>query len=242
MKIAIGLISLFLISFGVGVLALNFGATTENQRALVEVNQIYRVAIDTPPDPKEFSSEFSRQYTSEAQIMDKLELRENPSADLVERIPNYVGWIKIQNTPIDYPVVRGNDNAFYLDHDFTGKSYIGGAIFMDRRNLGNNLDAHTIIYGHYMKDGSMFTALNKYLDPKFLEENPVVKIDYLYETVEYRIIDAYYVSADTYKLDYDLKDDLKYDSAETIDKLLTLSTCNYILDNGRMVVHAVPIE
>jgi len=174
----------------------------------------------------------------------------NPNLTIIDEVENYVGWIKITDTKIDYPVVKTTDNEFYLNHTYSLEENIAGAIFMDRRNLANQFDQHTIIYGHHMKDGSMFTQLNNYLQEDFFKKNKILNFKDLYNEYEYEVISAYYVSADDYILNYEVneevvnqfinlslyKTDYKYENG---DRILTLSTCNYILNNGRMIVHAV---
>jgi len=237
------LLSICFLLIGFGVVIFNYATYMNNEIALEAAKTVALNAAEDVPS-KAYKSEALAVADAQVQLSKNIKTappKENypianndVSEQLIDKIDNYVGWITIGNTPIDYPIVRGNDNDFYLNHDFNGNPYIGGAIFMDRRNIGNNLDAHTIIYGHYMKDGSMFTALNKYLDPQFLAKNSTITINYLYETVEYRVVEAYYVSADTYELPLEISD--------PNERRLTLSTCNYILDNGRMIVHAVPVD
>ncbi|MCH4886717.1 class B sortase [Acidaminobacter sp. JC074] len=174
----------------------------------------------------------------------------NPNIDLINEIENYVGWIQIKNTRINYPVVKAKNNDYYLNHNYDLEENIAGAIFMDRRNLANEFDKHTIIYGHYMKNGSMFTDINNYLQEDFFNENKILSFKDLYNDYEYEVISAYYVSADDYILDYEINDEVvnKFISNSLFktdyqyqngDRILTLSTCNYILNNGRMIVHAV---
>lgn len=178
---------------------------------------------------------------------------DNPEKAIFDEIENYVGWIKIDETYIDYPVVKYQDNEFYLNHGYDLKENIAGAIFMDRRNLGNQFDQHTIIYGHRMKNNTMFTDLNLYLDERFFNENQLITFRDLYNTYTYKVFSAYNISADDYVLAYDIDqnviDEFKKVSNyfndhmyEEGNRYLTLSTCNYEYDNGRMLVHAVLIQ
>ena len=180
-------------------------------------------------------------------------ISDNKNIPLFNAIEDFTGWIKIENSKIDYPVVKAKDNEFYLDHNYKKEKSDAGAIFMDRRNLGNQYDQHTIIYGHNMKDGSMFKDLNKYLDQEFFSTNPIISYEDLYNTYEYQVISAYYISANDHTISFDLNEDTvksflnhslhesdyEYDSD---DRILTLATCNYILSNGRMIVHAVLVD
>lgn len=180
-------------------------------------------------------------------------IRDNKNTTLLNDIEDYTGWIKIDNTKIDYPVVKGKDNQFYLDHNYKKEKSDAGAIFMDRRNLGNKYDKHTIIYGHNMRNGSMFKDLNKYLNESFFNNNALITFEDLYKDYKYQVISAYYISADLETIAFEINEetihsfikrslhssDYEYDEN---DRFLTLATCNSILDNGRMVVHAVLVE
>jgi len=83
--------------------------------------------------------------------------------DLSDINPDYIGWIRIENTDVDYPVVQGTDNIKYLSTTFTGVRNPSGAIFMDSRNTGG-FYGFSLIHGHNMRDGSMFGGLYHLLD------------------------------------------------------------------------------
>ena len=95
---------------------------------------------------------------------------------LIEINPDYVGWITIDGTVIDYPVVRGTDNNHYLDVTFAGKKNPAGAIFIDYRNALGFDSAVCIMYGHNMKNGTMFAALNKFIDPAVMAAHSDITI------------------------------------------------------------------
>lgn len=180
----------------------------------------------------------------------------NPSAEYYELNSDYVGWIEIAGTVIDYPVVRGQDNEFYLEHDFYKEEHILGSIFMDYRNIGMGLDNHTILYGHYTQTGLMFAELDKFLSEEFTEENPTISFQDPYTERTYKIFSVHVAPAgsayirtsfqgnelETY---YDeLKADSKFPIASEFEedhKLLTLISCNYSVDDGRVYVHAYEV-
>ena len=91
--------------------------------------------------------------------------------------PDIVAWIRIPDTSIDYPVVQGNDDSYYLTHTFKKAEHVAGAIFLDSDNNADFSDDKNIIYGHNMKDGSMFRGLRNFLDDEFLKEHHIL---YLY--------------------------------------------------------------
>lgn len=83
-----------------------------------------------------------------------------------------IAWIQIPALDISYPVVQGKDNAYYLHHLFSGESNINGSIFVDCHNQPDFTDQNTIVYGHNMKNGSMFGTLDKYQDKELFEQHP----------------------------------------------------------------------
>ena len=88
--------------------------------------------------------------------------------------PEVIAWIQIPALDISYPVAKGTDNAYYLHHMINGETNKSGSIFMDYHNQEDFTDRNTIIYGHNMRDGSMFGTLEKYQDPGVYDVYPIV--------------------------------------------------------------------
>ncbi len=171
-----------------------------------------------------------------------------------------VGWIKVEDTVIDYVVVQGADNDEYLHKGFYGEYNSAGTIFLDYRNEIGGERQNLIVYGHRMKDDSMFGELGEYLDYGFYQQHPT--FTFITEEAEYDCeIFAIYrcttkvdycqptFSSDEAMLDYiaDCKDLSEHKMAVEVtadDTIITLSTCDYDLDPdlGRLVVHAKLIE
>ena len=80
---------------------------------------------------------------------------------------------EIEGTKINYPIVQGEENSYYLKHLFSGEWNGSGCIFLDFRNDASFADRHSIIYGHHMKNGTMFTDLDKYKKQEFFDEHPI---------------------------------------------------------------------
>ena len=99
----------------------------------------------------------------------------NDIADLSDINPDYIGWIRIDGTGIDYPVVQGADNYRYMGITFMGERNSSGAIFMDIR-CANRFEGFSILYGHNMRDGSMFSELHSYRDAAFIDAHPEIQI------------------------------------------------------------------
>ena len=111
--------------------------------------------------------------------------------------PDIVAWLRIPGV-LEYPVVRGEDNSYYLNHTVQKTYNIAGSIFLDYRNERDFSDRKNIIYGHNMKDGSMFQGLHKYENEQYLETHNKV---YLYlpdgQSLTYSVLRCEYVNADS---------------------------------------------
>lgn len=157
-----------------------------------------------------------------------------------------VGYLTIDELGINYPVVKTTDNDYYLSHSFDKSKNVGGWIFMDYRNTSMN-DKNTIIYGHNMKDGSMFGKLKQLRNSDidtiyYYDENgkTIFKIISMYEVDE----ESYYITTDFSDNEYlEFLNTIKSRSIKNInynpsleDKILTLSTCSN--SGKRFVVHA----
>lgn len=177
---------------------------------------------------------------------------------LYEENPDLFGWIKIEDTKINYPVMYApQDLEKYLHTDFHGKYYYGGTPYMDVRCTPDS--ENYIIYGHNMSDGSMFKGLMKYEKEKYWKEHPIAQFDTLYEEGEYEVVAAFYDqvyrTADVCFKFYnviELDDENAYNDAirhfkakslydtgvtpEYGTQLVTLVTCAYHTDNGKFVV------
>ena len=186
-----------------------------------------------------------------------LVIQANPFIDLFRQNNDLVGWLKIDNTRIDYPVVKGRDNDFYLTHGFDREKSRTGAIYMDYRNIGDGSDPHTVIYGHNMLDKSMFSDLLYFRDPEFYASRRIVTLETLFGSRQYKVFAAYTTSTDFYfirtrfdetsftnfideiqqRSDHEWEVPIAYG-----DQLLTLVTCAYDFFDARYVVHAVLLD
>lgn len=102
-----------------------------------------------------------------------------------------IGWVKIADTDIDYPVMQTVDNEYYLDHDF-GQNYDkNGCIFMDKDCDVIDRSTNLIVYGHHMKSGAMFGQLDKYADESFYQEHQTFQFDTIYEKGTYQVAFAF---------------------------------------------------
>jgi len=172
----------------------------------------------------------------------------DPLAGLSGINPDFIGWIVIGDL-IDYPVVRGRDNSHYLDTTFSGQRNASGAIFMDYSNDLGFDGTVTILYGHNMKDGSMFSSLHRYRDRAYIIENPLVKILTADgELLFYNIFDARITYVENRDADLGLSDGAAAagpfrGAPSGSSRFLVLSTCTNSANNDeRLRVYAALIE
>lgn len=176
-----------------------------------------------------------------------------------------IGWVKIDDTIIDYPVMQTVNNEYYLNHNFNQEEDRNGCIFMDYQcDVVKGCD-NIILYGHHMKSGKMFGTLNKYSEEAYYEEHPIIQFDTIYEKGKYQVMYVFrskvYSEEDvTFKyyqfinaaseMEFnsylnEMAELSLYDTGITAsygDKLLTLSTCDYQEKKGRFVVVAKKID
>lgn len=177
-----------------------------------------------------------------------------------EEIPDLIGWLRIEGTGIDYPVVQRDDD-YYVTHNVYGEDDVYGAIFLEQVNDAEKPDNNLMIYGHHRKDAKMFGELMEYKSEAYYKEHPVIEFDTLYAQGRYEIISVF-LSKVYFTSDTDFKyyqffgsddpdefqnyvDNVKRLSLYEIeadasfgDELITLSTCEYSVENGRMAIVA----
>ena len=169
--------------------------------------------------------------------------------------PDIVAWIFIEGTNINYPVVQGADNSYYLNRLFDGGYNGAGTIFMDYRNERDLSDDHSIFYGHHMQNGSMFKQITLYADQAFYDAHPVCLI--MTPTGNYKLeFFAGYVTdlnSQAWKLKFESDEEYQQWLAEAIskslfsgaskptsqDRVVTFSTCHYEYNDARFVLLCV---
>lgn len=174
------------------------------------------------------------------------------------------GWLSIEGTGIDYPVMQCEDDEYYLHHDFYGDDSKYGCLYV-RERADLEAGVNFIIYGHNMRDGAMFGNLDYYLEESFYEEHPFIFFDTLYEERVYEIVAVF--RSKVYRADEDVFKYYQFYEADTVeefeefytnikalsiydtgveaefgDTFLTCSTCAYHVEDGRFVVVAKRVE
>lgn len=185
-------------------------------------------------------------------------------AELYRQNPDLAGWLRIDGTVIDYPVMyTPREPEYYLHRDYYGRAAYSGCLF-----IGEGYQAqggNTVIHGHHMKDGSMFAGLLSYESQEFADNHRAIFFDTVFEEGVYQVAAAFYCDLDASgedKFDYykylDLWDEQVFDDyisqveARNVidtgirfqygDRIITLSTCSYHATNGRFVVAAKKVE
>ena len=176
-----------------------------------------------------------------------------------------IGWLKIDDTNIDYPVMQTSDNTYYLDHNYNQEYDKNGSIFLDYNCSVYPRSTNMIVYGHHMKSGNMFGNLQKYAKESYGKKHSVITFDTIYEKAQYQVM--YVFRSQVYNEDdivfkyyqfIEANSETEFNSymqemsalslydtgvtAEFGDSLLTLSTCDSSQTDGRFVVVAKRIS
>lgn len=230
-------IILFIILIYSGIKILKWYVDSKNNNKIIEQVQSCAIVKDEDNEIQEHKIDFK-----------SLKVRNNET----------VAWIKVNGTNIDYPVVKTLDNSFYLKHSFDKSQNSAGWIFADYRNKFDGNDRNIIIYGHNMKDGSMFGSLRNILDSSWYdnEENTNIILECENEREVYRVFSIYKIKSEDYYIKTEFKDDSEFEqfikkikerSIKDFDTdisntstILTLSTCAN--NNYRVVLHAKKVQ
>ena len=228
--------------------------------AIILLTSLYRIYNYNKED-KEFKSatrEVQEKFEREEVKTDsKIDKKENRNLEAIKKIeelrkeyPSIVGWIRVGGTEIDYPIVKGSDNDYYLNHNYKGEYNVFGAIFMDYRNNENFSDQNTIVYGHNNVRAGNFKDLHKYEEEGFFAEDRFIEIYSLDGYKKYKAFAVYNASPyDKFRSpsysDEEGEDLLRYikekntfngDLPKKIEDILTLQTCSP--RDTRLVVQA----
>lgn len=173
----------------------------------------------------------------------------------IDKNSDFAGYIRIDGTAVDYPVVQGNDDVFYLTHNFEKQPEERGAIYMSSECDSSLKDFNTVLYGHNWLDTTMFSEVTKYDDINFYKEHPVINFDTAYDDMQWKIFAVFITNADEnedngYVFNYiyphlggenfssyisEVNKRALYKTGVDVnsnDKILTLSTCSRKMDTS----------
>jgi len=183
-------------------------------------------------------------------------------ASLAQINPDIYGWISVEGTTIDYPLVQGEDNDYYLNHAYTGEFLPNGSIFVDYRNYEEiNRNFNTVMYGHNITSGAMFHDVEKFIKDATYEEyfyNVTINIytndgifiyepfavyktrmDYNYFKTGFRTTDEFIAFCEEVKANSKHQKDMTFTDT---DRIITMSTCTNIINSERYALHAKLIK
>ena len=189
----------------------------------------------------------------------------NDYKTLYNKNKKLIGWLKIDDTIIDYPVMQTSNNEYYLDHNFNQEKDNNGSIFMDTECVAYPRSQNLILYGHHMRSGKMFGDLEKYAKESYYKNHSIIQFDTIYEKGVYQVMYVFRAKvlkeneiAFKYYQFIDAGSAEEFDSymnemaqmslydtgvtAEYGDELLTLSTCDHSQTDGRFAVVAKRIQ
>lgn len=169
--------------------------------------------------------------------------------------PDVVSWITIPGTNIDYPVLQGKDNNQYLHKDMEGKDSAAGAIFLDHGDEADLSSRHNIIYGHHMKNGTMFKDIVRYKDQQYFDEHQNITIYTPDREIHLKALAAVVTSPDAIRRKIDFQSQKEFTSyieemskgakafaavpkGVTIRRLYSFVTCSYEFQNARTILYA----
>ncbi len=226
----------------------NAGQQTELLNEILIEKNIVDENIVTNKDEKEFK-------IGKTERMLKLEELQKANSDII-------GWLEIEGSNINYPVLQGVDNDYYMEHDYQKKYTMVGSIFLDKDYGWEPASSNLLIYGHNIKNGTMFQNLLNYTEKSYYEQHPTIRFTTNKEDVYYEIIAAFpsrvynksdkdvfryyhFINAQNEEEYNEFVENAKkasiYDTGKTAvygEQLMTLSTCAYHVADGRFAVVA----
>jgi len=171
---------------------------------------------------------------------------------LIKKYPDVKAWLYSKGTIINYPVAQGKDNDWYLHRTLDGTWNGAGTLFIDINNKKPFKEFLTVIYGHHMRDGSMFGSLVKYRDSEYYAKHKMLRLYTPKQNYNIKVIGGCTIPGDSerYKFDFAGEEDKQeyldwiaannevaaQDSATTDDRIVMLSTCTYEFDDARFVL------
>ena len=229
-----------------------FRLSREYQKGINEYQQLESYASVKEEAPVQEESTEAEETEEESLIPVSVDIQYDELKKINE---DFAGWLYYEPLDISYPIVRGNDNDYYTHYTFEGEKNSSGAIFMDFLNKTDCSDYNTIVYGHNMRNGTMFGSLKKMLnDSSIQEENPNFYVFTEDKAYMYEIFAVYLTQADsrTYDLirneeeqqgflDY-VDETATWRSDKVVsapDKVMTLSTCHGLHSNNRTIILGV---
>lgn len=246
-KLAYGVLILALIfmAAGAGMLYSDFQTRNRAEQQYESLAELARETTAPETEAETTESETSAAYVSP---IDFEKLRKIN--------PDIVGWIRIEGTAIDYPIVQTDNNETYLDTDFEGKKSVAGAIYLDYESEPDFSGRHNIIYGHHMKNGTMFKDIIKYKDEAFFKEHQEILIYTPMREYHLRPLTALYTDASGIRRKTVFETEENFQAyveemtkggkfqqkpEEPVKQLWSFVTCSYEFNDARTIIYAYEV-
>lgn len=247
------IIALICLGLGLTCGAIGIYKYIEEKNAGKEYEKLQQEVVKEEPKPVE---------EPEPEPVSKVEIPIDFAA-LQQQNPDVYAWIQVPGTEVDYPILQSsNDNTYYLNHTIDGEEKKEGAIFTENYNTKTFEDPNTVIYGHDMKNGSMFQSIHKYMDRSFFDNNRDIVIYMPNQILHYKIFAAYLTDNRHLLMNYNFWSKDEYQQylnsifsmrdmnafidtsteVTTEDKIITLSTCYAGISTQRYLVQAVLVS
>ena len=247
------IIALICLGLGLTCGAIGIYKYIEEKNAGKEYEKLQQEVVKEEPKPVE---------EPEPEPVSKVEIPIDFAA-LQQQNPDVYAWIQVPGTEADYPILQSsNDNTYYLNHTIDGEEKKEGAIFTENYNTKTFEDPNTVIYGHDMKNGSMFQSIHKYMDRSFFDNNRDIVIYMPDQILRYKIFAAYLTDNRHLLMNYNFWSKDEYQQylnsifsmrdmnafidtsteVTTEDKIITLSTCYAGISTQRYLVQAVLVS
>lgn len=232
--------------------AMTVGQWIRDKKAQEEYERLAQEVTETTEPPTEPETSEEETEPEEEPYVSPIDFDK-----LLEENPDTIGWIRIPDTNIDYPIVQGTDNEFYLNHDFNGNESVAGSIYLDFESQGDFVGRNNVLYGHNMKNGSMFKDVVRYKDEEYFKEHQYFSIYTPDREIKLKAVSCYYGPAEPILRKTRFKSQESFDAfvqemikpcsyAEPVQvpgrTLYTLITCSYEINDARTFLFAVEVD
>lgn len=247
-RILLLLVFVLLLLFGINGM---YGEIKEYREGEEEYETLEQFVVKIQKNADQFVSE-DESTSFDTGITEVLEVNFD---SLTKLNSDCIAWISIPGTNVNYPVVNGIDNKYYVTHTFRKKANKSGAIFMDMRNSSDFSDFNTVLYGHNLKNSKMFSDLKRFLNESYFNRNREIIVYTPDKEYHYEIFAVYKTMEDdsTYRVKFNedgFREHLQSVSEkaevlkvqENVSKIVTLSTCTNDAEGERIVVIGRLIE
>lgn len=247
-RIIIAVLLLIMIASAISLVKewMDAAAQRRLEESLAEAARQTETETEPPETEEETEAETEAPYVSPIDF-----------APLLATNPDTIGWIRVPDTKIDYPIVQSPDNQYYLHKDFEGKDSVYGTIYLDADSKPDFSGWNNPIYGHHMKDGSMFKDVVKFKDQEFFENHRYFEIYTPERTIHLKTLGCYYSDSNGIVRKTSFKSQASFDKwvserlapcsfaevpEQPFDSMFVLVTCSYEQNDARTLLFAAEVD